>query len=180
MKIDSELFGASGAAEAFGDCPECAAPLHMKYAKKGPFIGCTAYPVCTYIKPLKEVETTTIKVMSGVACPQCQADLAVKKGRFGMFIGCTAFPECTHIASLTAPQSEPAEQVACIKCATGHYVERVNKQGKTFFACSEYPKCKHILNHQPVSKVCPTCQLPVMLRTSDKLICSDPSCKPNN
>lgn len=176
MKINEQLFTSKHATQAYGDCPQCAQPLMLKYAKKGPFVGCSAYPKCAYTHSLKEYETTVIKEMPGMPCPKCAMDLAIKKGRYGMYVGCMAFPDCDYISSLSQ-QSEPeVTDVTCLLCGNGHYVERMNKQGKSFYACSAYPKCKHLLNAKPLAQTCPKCALPVMLESAEGVICSDPKC----
>ncbi|MBE1286533.1 MAG: hypothetical protein GJ671_02285 [Alteromonadaceae bacterium] len=151
-KIDTTLFSnmpSQAVAQAYGDCPQCNAPLQQKFSKKQSFIGCSNYPQCEYIHNPKSDDDSTIKVMSGTPCPECASDLAIKKGQYGMFLGCTAFPDCHYIGSLNPPADSAETQVFCPKCKTGHYVARMNKSGKTFWGCSEYPKCDHITNQQP-------------------------------
>lgn len=36
--------------ESLGDCPRCGKELVRRDSKKGPFIGCTGFPKCRYIK----------------------------------------------------------------------------------------------------------------------------------
>lgn len=176
MKINDQLFTSKHAFEAYGDCPECGKLLVLKYAKKGPFVGCSSYPNCSYTHSLKEYETTVIKEMPGMPCPKCETNLAIKKGRYGMYVGCMAFPDCDYISSISQ-QSEPEmTNISCLLCGKGHYVERINKQGKSFYACSSYPKCKHLLNAKPLAQTCPKCALPVMLESNGKLVCTDPKC----
>lgn len=153
-KIDSTLFSNAGGealAQAYGECPECGGQLQQRFSKQQSFIGCSNYPKCTYIQNPKQVEDSTIKVMSGMACPQCGEDLAIKKGKYGMFIGCTSFPSCHYIGSLN-PSEDEEQTINCPECQTGHYVKRISKAGKTFWGCSQYPKCEHISNNQPQSE----------------------------
>ncbi|EBX1389402.1 hypothetical protein DQ819_26430, partial [Salmonella enterica subsp. enterica serovar Mikawasima] len=35
------------------NCPECGAELVMRSGKHGPFLGCSRYPECQFIRPLK-------------------------------------------------------------------------------------------------------------------------------
>jgi len=39
-----------------GTCPECGKPLVMKRGRFGPFLGCSGYPDCKYLKSLKKKE----------------------------------------------------------------------------------------------------------------------------
>ncbi|MCC2616892.1 topoisomerase DNA-binding C4 zinc finger domain-containing protein [Aestuariibacter halophilus] len=160
-KIDHSLFQANAHAlqQAYGDCPECGAPLHVRHGKSGNFLGCSTYPQCHFSKPLHETETTEIKRIEGAVCPECGGDMAIKKGRFGLFIGCCNFPQCHHIASL---QEKTDTHVTCPLCHEGHLLKRTNKFGKAFYACNAYPKCKYVVNHPPVNKACPQCGWAIM------------------
>ena len=175
-KIDHSLFHADQHAlqQAFGDCPQCSAPLSLKHGKKGPFIGCSRYPDCDFSKPLHEHEDSLIKLIDGSTCPACGAELAIKKGRFGLFIGCSRFPACHHIESVKAQQDT---RIDCPICHTGHIVKRANKYGKTFYACNGYPKCTFLLNHQPVAGRCERCDFALLEKRGDKLKCADKRCQ---
>jgi DNA topoisomerase I len=69
-------------------CPECGRPLERKFGRFGPFVGCSGYPDCRYIK--KEPPTST-----GVRCPQCgEGDIVIRRTRFGLMYGCERYPDC--------------------------------------------------------------------------------------
>lgn len=160
--IDASLFNADQHAleSAYGRCPKCDSNLAIKHSKNGPFIGCVAYPSCDFSKPLHEHTNSVVKVMEDSKCPECGAKLAIKKGRFGLFIGCTHFPECHHIES---PTHSIATHVQCPSCQEGELKERTNKYGKRFFACDRYPKCRYILNFEPIDASCPDCGWTVLI-----------------
>jgi DNA topoisomerase I len=71
-------------------CPNCGHELVAKTGRFGPFVGCSNYPGCKYIKkdPPKEV---------GEDCPDCGNPLVEKRGRFGPFVGCSNYPDCKYI-----------------------------------------------------------------------------------
>ena len=73
-------------------CPECGKPLAKRRGRFGPFIGCTGYPDCKYVK--KTVQKT------GVVCPECgKGELVRRRGRGrSTFFGCERYPECTYTA----------------------------------------------------------------------------------
>ncbi len=73
-------------------CPLCQKPLAVRRGRFGPFIGCTGYPDCKYIK--KEQQKT------GVPCPDCgKGELVRRRGRGrSIFFGCERYPECTFTA----------------------------------------------------------------------------------
>ncbi|PLK79403.1 DNA topoisomerase family protein, partial [Klebsiella pneumoniae] len=78
-------------------CPQCGAELVIRSGKHGPFLGCSHYPDCDYIRPLKsQADGHIVKVLEGQECPSCGAVMVLRQGRFGMFIGCSRYPECEH------------------------------------------------------------------------------------
>ena len=88
-------------------CPECGRPLQRKVGRYGPFIGCSGYPGCRYIK--KEAPKRT-----GVTCPQCgQGELVEKRTRFGVFYGCDRYPECD-----LAVGNPPVKDHPCPECGS--------------------------------------------------------------
>ena len=72
------------------ECPECGKELVAKTGRFGPFVGCSGYPDCRYIKKEPPKET-------GETCPDCGSPLVEKRGRFGPFTGCSNYPECKYI-----------------------------------------------------------------------------------
>jgi DNA topoisomerase I len=71
-------------------CPECGGELVAKTGRFGPFVGCSNYPDCKYIKREPPKET-------GEECPECGSPLVEKRGRFGPFVGCSNYPDCKYI-----------------------------------------------------------------------------------
>ncbi|MDQ3987256.1 MAG: type I DNA topoisomerase, partial [Actinomycetota bacterium] len=71
-------------------CPECGSELVQRTGRFGPFVGCSNYPDCKYIKREPPKET-------GESCPNCGSPLVQKRGRFGPFVGCSNYPECKYI-----------------------------------------------------------------------------------
>lgn len=163
--------------KAYEVCPECGSELALKNSKAGAFIGCVSYPNCHYTRPVVEQEKFETQILPGSQCPKCSHEMAVKQGRYGLFIGCTNFPECHHIEEMN--QSDTLD-VICPDCNNGQLQEKVNRQGKTFYSCDRYPKCKYVVNHKPVTHVCPQCQWPIMLQRKmsgeNVIICPQKKC----
>lgn len=180
-KIDHLLFSAHEQALNHEPCPKCGAALQLRHGKHGPFLGCSQYPGCDFIKPLHQNDGHIIKEL-GVPCPECGHELVLRQGRYGMFIGCSHYPECHHIESPdTAPQELVVEtQITCPECGKGHLVERKNRFGKAFFACDAFPKCKFALNQPPVVGQCQACGYPLLiekkLASGTKYQCADKKC----
>lgn len=181
MKNKGEVLSSKDANQlAYGDCPACASPLHIKFVGKSSFLGCTSYPKCEYSQALNQNLVSVIKHIENSECPICSNELAVKKGRYGMFIGCTNFPECDFISTKhNAHQKKEKQDLPCPKCDDGILQAKQNRFGKTFYACSGYPHCKFITNQEPVAKCCPDCGANILYKkskTDTTLICAEQDC----
>jgi len=88
-------------------CPECGRPLQRKFGRFGPFVGCSGYPDCRYIK--KEPPTST-----GLRCPQCgQGEIVIRRTRFGLMYGCERYPDCDF-----AVNHPPEADNPCPECGS--------------------------------------------------------------
>src|SRR2546423_4623671 len=112
-------------------CPECGKPLLQRVGRFGPFIGCSGYPDCKYIK--KQEKGT------GITCPQCnEGELVVKRTRRGKtFYGCNRYPEC-DFAVWQRPAPDPCP--ACGKLMT--------YQAKGDMKCTE---CGEVVKAEPAA-----------------------------
>ncbi len=85
-------------------------------------------------------------------CPTCQKPLVRRKAKSKsyFFWGCSGYPECT--TTLADLKGKPgSRKVAaqktdqpCTKCSSGFLVQRKSARGQ-FYGCSNYPKCKNIV-----------------------------------
>ncbi len=68
-------------------------------------------------------------------CDICGSPLLIRVGKFGKFLACSRFPDCTFTKPLTISTG--------LKCPQdeGEVIIRRTKKGKTFYGCSNYPKC---------------------------------------
>jgi len=174
-KIDHSLFVAGTQQQNWGACPECSASLAIKHGPSGPFIGCSAYPSCSFTKPLQDHQTKILKPIEGSQCPRCQSALAVKKGRYGLFVGCTNYPTCHYVGD-NEHHVDTGDEITCPSCKNGHLTERTSRFGKTFFSCSRYPDCKYLVNFTPVAQHCPRCHWAIMVERKGRLSCPQASC----
>src|SRR5438105_6882987 len=87
------------------NCPDCGKPLAKRRGRFGPFIGCTGYPDCKYIKKTHE--------KTGVVCPDCgKGELVRRRGRGrSLFYGCERYPACTYTAR-ELPAATPGKDAA--------------------------------------------------------------------
>ncbi len=176
-KIDPALFGAHEHALDNQACPQCGeGVLTLKHGKRGSFLGCNRYPECDYIHSLNHNDGHIVKQL-GVACPECERELVLRQGRYGMFIGCGGYPECHHIESLEEPKQQTTEHVTCPECGTGELIARRSRNGKTFYACNDYPKCKFAVNFPPHAGECEECHYPLLIEKKQGLVCANRGCQ---
>jgi len=108
-------------------CPECGNDLMWRRGRFGPFIACSNYPACKYIKK-KEAKKI------GLTCPECnQGDVVERKGRWGRsFFGCSRYPECKFTA-YHRPIAEP-----CPDCGRPYLLEKeTKKEGKVVYCSND-------------------------------------------
>ena len=142
-------------------CPECQSPLSIRLGRNGRFIGCTHYPECSYTRNLNDDANATeeSETVEGRVCPECESPLVFKIGRYGKFIGCSGYPTCRHIEPLEKPADTGVE---CPECKKGVIFKRKSRNGKIFYSCSVYPKCKYALWNAPIKESCPDCHWPIL------------------
>lgn len=62
-------------------CPQCGAELVIRSGKHGPFLGCSRYPECDYVRPLRsQADGHIVKILEGQLCPECGAVLVLRQG----------------------------------------------------------------------------------------------------
>ena len=107
---------------------------------------------------------------TGEFCPECGKELVIRKGKFGEFTACSGYPECKYIKK---EEKKIVEICDCPEC-NGKIIEKKTKRGKTFYGCSNYPKCKIAFWDKPVNEKCETCGS-LKVETKKGIIC--PNCK---
>ncbi len=94
-------------------CPKCDKPLLLKEGRYGRFLGCSGYPKCRHIEPIK----------TGVPCPEegCEGELAERRYRGRTFYSCSNYPKCKY--------SQPGKPVAeaCPECGFPVLMEHHDK-----------------------------------------------------
>ncbi len=146
-------------------CPLCGRPLVVRWGRYGKFIACSGYPECKYTRPLEQ------ETVEGEKCPVCGKPMVIRKGRYGRFLACVDYPKCPGVKPISTG-------VKCPECG-GDIVEKSNKRGQVFYACSNYPECKFTLAHKPVPVKCPECGYPLIMevRRGKRFYYQCPSCK---
>jgi len=108
-------------------CPQCGKDLMWRRGRFGPFVACSNYPDCKYIKKKEAKEI-------GLLCPECsQGQVVERKGRWGRsFYGCQRYPDCRFTA-----QHRPISE-ACPECGRAYLLEKeTKKEGRVVFCGNE-------------------------------------------
>jgi DNA topoisomerase-1 len=161
-------------------CPLCGKPLSIRLGRYNRFIGCTAYPECSYTRGVDEGKDSAVtpEVVEGRTCPQCGNALQLRTGRYGKFIGCSSYPNCKFIEPLQKPADTGVE---CADCHQANMLKRKSRMGKIFYSCARYPDCTYALWNEPVAKQCPTCAWPILTikvtkKRGTELVCANKNC----
>ncbi|MDF7679847.1 topoisomerase DNA-binding C4 zinc finger domain-containing protein [Enterobacteriaceae bacterium ESL0689] len=159
-------------------CPQCGGALTIRSGKHGPFLGCSCYPGCNYVRALKShADGHIVKILENQYCPACGAVMVLRQGRFGMFIGCSRYPECEHTESIDKPDKTA---ITCPQCGHGQLIQRRSRFGKIFYACDCYPDCQFAINQQPVAGECPECHYPLLIKKKtaqgNRCFCASKQC----
>ena len=97
---------------------------------------------------------TRVKIADEITtevCDKCGKPLAIKVGRFGKFLACTGYPECKF-----TKRYQIKTGVKCPECGS-ELIQRLNKKGKGFYGCSNYPNCTFATSARPLPQPCPKC-----------------------
>lgn len=92
-------------------------------------------------------------VESDVVCEKCGRTMVVKSSRFGKFLACPGFPECKN----TKPMPEDEIKQPCPKCGSKLVKRNSKKTGKSFYGCTNYPKCDFASPGLPTGDICSEC-----------------------
>ncbi|OQA35896.1 MAG: DNA topoisomerase 1 [Candidatus Dependentiae bacterium ADurb.Bin331] len=101
-------------------CPKCGKPLRQLSGKFGPFIACSGYPECKYIK----------QTIAGFPCPLDGGQVAKKVWQGKPFWGCVNYPKCKFVVF------GDIEETPCPKCKLPFLVKKFDKQGNMTLVCS--------------------------------------------
>jgi len=135
-------------------CPNCKASMYVRLNRKTQqeFLVCSdkkcnsTYDKDDEGKPVKRKEE-----LLGKPCPECGCDLLKRSGKFGTFYGCKGYQNGCKITAnengeFRIPQKVKKTGKKCPKCKKD-MLERKNKStGESFFGCSGFPKCRHVIS----------------------------------
>ena len=122
---------ASGEVPVAETCPKCGSTdqgvLVQRRGRFGPFMGCSRYPDCDYIK--RDGPPPPAPLAFEVACPTChEGHLTTRRARRtgSLFWGCSRYPNCRYTTSHEplgavhdvdeGPIAQTGEQGLCLVC----------------------------------------------------------------
>jgi DNA topoisomerase-1 len=148
-------------------CPECGAPMIIRWGRRGRFLACTRFPECRGTSSLEGEEPQEQPQQTDELCPECGAPMLIRSGRFGKFLACSRYPECKG--------RKPLVKSLGVKCPKdqGELVERRTKRGRIFYGCANYPKCDFTTWSRPLETPCPNCGGLVVAEKDNKAKCLD-------
>lgn len=184
-KAQTEMQRVKVPAKSTGEvCPRCGTgELVVREGRFGPFVGCSRYPECDYIKDKKQSSAEP----TGESCPRCGKPLVQRLGKRGPFVGCSGYPKCRFLRDLAAtpdgaaadgappaPAASAEDLGQCPECGKP-LAQRRSRRG-TFVGCTGYPDCHYIQPQgdragaapapaaEPTGESCPDCGKPLVRR----------------
>ena len=165
-------------------CSECGSHMVIKWGRNGEFIACSSYPECKNTGDFERTPEGKIQIKEPeppeeveATCPECDAPMLLKNGRFGRFLACSRYPECKTTQPFKIGVACPEED------CDGDLVEKRSRRGKTFYSCSNYPKCEYASWDKPLAEACPVCEFPFLVDVEKRrknrlpgIQCPSPSC----
>jgi DNA topoisomerase-1 len=130
-------------------CPVCGEGLILRSGRFGLFLGCSAYPTCSYTSNIPSDHKTQVETLpSDQICPDCGSPMVIRVGRSGPFHSCSRYPACKAVKPFSTG-------VPCPKCGSGELAKKKSKKGKIFYSCTRYPECDFAMWREPVAHPCP-------------------------
>jgi DNA topoisomerase-1 len=146
-------------------CEKCQRPMVIRRGRFGRFMACSGYPECKNTRQLSTETSTQAPATPSVevTCEQCGEPMALKRSRYGEFLACTGYPKC----KATKPVVTSVMDCPVGSCG-GTIVQRRSRRGKTFYGCTNYPRCTFSVWQRPVPHACPQCAAAYMLEKQTK------------
>jgi DNA topoisomerase-1 len=96
-------------------CPDCGAPMAVKFKGRRAFMGCTKYPNCRGTSKLPdgvrvELPPKPPPKPAGVDCPKCGKPMLIRESARGEFLACSGFPRCRNAMNVDKLEELKAAQ----------------------------------------------------------------------
>jgi DNA topoisomerase-1 len=116
-------------------CEKCGSAMILRDSKRGPFLGCSAFPKCRATKQMKKLEGDELKLVEALVPALKEGNEKARE----------MAAEVSSAAGLSIPAAARAGPIAtdidCDECGKPMII-REGRRGK-FLGCSGYPKCKN-------------------------------------
>lgn len=116
------------------------------------------------------------EIESDESCDKCGRKMLIKNGRFGKFLACSGYPVCKNTKPFLDKIGVSCPEEEC----SGEIIRKKTKKGRTFYGCSNYPKCSFVTWNKPINKKCPQCNHILVLGKNKKsgfyYKCSNSAC----
>jgi DNA topoisomerase-1 len=141
-------------------CERCGSKMVKRWGKRGYFLACSTYPKCSFTREVEGNEEKNGE--TDARCEKCGSPMVVKNGKFGRFLACSKYPICKFTKAMDTGVHCPQE--GC----DGMIVERRTRKGRTFYSCTNYPRCTFALWDKPIPEKCPQCNYPFLVEKQGK------------
>ena len=147
-------------------CLKCGTLLLLRDGKFGEFYSCpneeckATFNLGADGEPVEKAEKAVIEV-EGIEpgatreCEKCGKPMVVRTSARGAFWGCTGYPKCRNLVAIEGAvkvdgevkPTKPAAEMTDFDCPAcgAKMLKRMGRFGP-FLGCSDYPKCKTIVN----------------------------------
>jgi DNA topoisomerase-1 len=113
-------------------CEKCGSPMILRNSKRGPFLGCSAFPKCRATRQVAKMTGEDLKAVEAL----------IPKLNEGGDKAAKLVAQLTGNAPAAAPSNGPiATDIDCDECGKPMVI-RSGRRGK-FLGCSGYPKCRN-------------------------------------
>jgi len=115
-------------------CEKCGGVMLLRDSKRGPFLGCAAFPRCRSIKSIKKLPPEQFKQIEPLLAQ-------LKSGASAAQAACPQPPQEHAAAKPEAPAGPIPTDIDCEECGRPMVI-RMGRRGR-FLGCSGYPKCRN-------------------------------------
>jgi DNA topoisomerase-1 len=112
-------------------CPNCGSPLRQLIGRFGPFIACSAYPKCKYIK----------QQTASFPCPQCGNKITKRSWKGKIFWGCSGYPTCKFSIA------GDIQDTPCPKCKSPYLRKKTDADGDVL-TCPNTETCGYTITEK--------------------------------
>lgn len=118
-------------------CPQCSKLMRRIAGRKGPFWGCSGFPVCKTTLFDKDGKPST-EPDERYRCPVCTRSMVKSTNAKGDYWFCTGY---NRGCAVTLPDidGKPAQAWRCRKC--GQLLKKRSGKNGVFWGCTHYPDC---------------------------------------